>query len=339
EPAQAVPAAPEKAAAPAPPAKGDAETESVLALLEDAAPRLSAPAADPAADLSKLFDLRVALEATDPPTAAWMEARSPDAVAWARGLITAAGDRYARTENGFSRLHGWEAPYLDPAGTRDGHVISLGSGPDAFRPVRDFPLAGHFHYVDILRGWGAGPGEVIFEFIRRVQHLAAGGRVRLVEPGFVAQARGLPIERPPQDFSRHDFGEDFWRGWVESGDFRKPLVLEAESGSPRAPPRRFYLHPLDYSQPELVEELLAGIPADRLVGMLLTGAPVPDDAALALLLDRLAASSGAFVAEVFPTPRFREFLQALRSRFELRRPPREPKEHPRLNQATVFVAR
>ncbi|MGE4233390.1 MAG: hypothetical protein AB7F43_08690 [Bacteriovoracia bacterium] len=202
-----------------------------------------------------------------------------------------------------------EGRVLIPKRVENGHAIYFASGADVYRLLYDFPGADHFHYVDIMLGWGSGPQDIIGEFERRIRSIDPYIQTQIVDFGFVAH---LGFEK--LDFLRNGFEDEsnleedtkkrneFKKTLMSDAGARRPLIFEAQWYSPGQGPqkKRFYLHPMDFTRSEQIDELLNSIPQEHeLVGMIeagWTGSPHPED--IKKMLDR-ASADAAFVFEEF----------------------------------------
>lgn len=88
----------------------------------------------------------------------------------------------------YSNTQGEEAYLVDsyPYADRNTHVISLGSGPDIFRPIFVFPRAKHIHLIDYGKGWGSSFSEMLNELTARIAFLDRRAKLETIEisPGY-----------------------------------------------------------------------------------------------------------------------------------------------------------
>ena len=192
---------------------------------------------------------------------------------------------------GISPLRGAEVSFIDPGATSGTHIISLGSGPDIFRPLRDFPLATDYHLVDGMAGWGAGPRDVIESINVRLEALAtAGGKVTMLDQGFLGRVSDLELKDADALWDR--FG--LTRELVKS-----PAVWRVEWNSKSMGPqtKTVYLHAMNYDHPTQVDWLLESLGKAELGGIILTGAPVPKNGNFLKFLGRLR-NDGQFFGEL-----------------------------------------
>jgi hypothetical protein len=163
------------------------------------------------------------------------------------------------------------------------HVISLGSGPDVFRPVHDFPLAQHFHLFDCLAGWGDSPTQVVEEIESRLASIAGGTPpVRLTDGFWASLSPDLRLD-----------GDMLWSNAVISYPV-EPMVWKACWNSPSLglQEKYVYLHMLDYDNPQqLVQHLNAMGNGADLGGLLLASAPWPRPECMDALLKLLRPGS------------------------------------------------
>jgi len=180
-------------------------------------------------------------------------------------------DRQAKRPAAFiSRLRGLEAPLI-PILLSNGplQVLSLGSGADVYRPLRDFPTVSDIHLVDVLMGWGKSPAAVFIEVQARLRALAPGAEVKVIARGFT------------QEFTAGELATRS-RYWAKMGSplrYRtRPFVWEARWSSPSVGDRicRVHLHAVNYHDPDDFPALVAKV-TERgpLVGVLVTGAWEP----------------------------------------------------------------
>jgi len=182
----------------------------------------------------------------------------------------------------FSVLRGTEAAHLAADLATDGEVISLGSGPDVFRPLRDFPLARRIHLVDLMTGWGKGPADVLGEIEQR---LAALGPVELVSSGFVPEA-GKAIQSVAG-----------MRSWQHTHPTPRPRIWRVRvSGLPVT----YLLHPVSYNSTASIGPMLDE--TTRLSAVMVTGAPIPDRGPVVALTAALAPG-GVWLVEDFVAPK------------------------------------
>jgi hypothetical protein len=176
-----------------------------------------------------------------------------------RSKVRESRDRYLALSGSASLALGSEFQALDVFQQAEGgHVISIGSGPDVFRPLFDFPKAKHIHLLDSLEGWGDGPFDVLGEIEARLTELGQG-----VAP--------LHLVKNATE-----------RVWLVKWHVPGVGIMETY----------FHLHRLNYNSSQLMRQMLATIPfADKIVGVVLTGAPKPSPSVLKLVTDRLSEGS------------------------------------------------
>lgn len=169
----------------------------------------------------------------------------------------------------FSQSLGREWQHASPEIGVNGHVISFGSGPDIFRPIFDWPLAKHFHLVDLFTGWGADPLEPLTQILVRLQALGPETNVQIIDRGFL---------------------NEFTTGQLQNGEFfrevvrilpeaRTPAKIRVQWKDPAlgTQTRFIWLHPMDYNNQGEAQELINSIPTgDQLTGILATGALMPE---------------------------------------------------------------
>ncbi len=170
-------------------------------------------------------------------------------------------------------------------------VLSLGSGPDIFRPLVDFPFVDEIHLVDTLTGWGAGPGEVIFELKRRIKSLHPTMQIKILQDGFTGK-----IEQQRETFS---FPIEYWEKWEKRSSYRTPLVLEMTWQGPRGDflSKVVFLHPKDFNNTIHVDELFSSLKEKNLAGILITGTYAPAD--IEQYVSRLSSQRGLVLFEDF----------------------------------------
>ena len=188
-----------------------------------------------------------------------------------------------------SRTGPVEAHHLHADTPTRGHVVSLGSGPDVFRLIQDFPLVPNFHLVDMLFGQSE-PAKVIREIQFR---LRAIGEVELVNEGFVAEYgwalledHAAAYEAVSVRFPHLPISPRVWRlRWHVNGfGVRESLV---------------HLHMLDFDLPAHMRILMHEYSTHGgLVGALMTGVGFQHQEAAQELLDTLEPG-GVFAYEVF----------------------------------------
>lgn len=170
----------------------------------------------------------------------------------------------------FSPLRGTEWIHLNSSNFLDRAVLYLGSGPDVYRLVHDFPLAKEFHFLDLWTGWGASRQEVLDEAFRRLEQLASvtNASIAVESQGFLA---GLSEEtlRGKSDLSRAERNSHF---------VDEPILyrLDLRSADGAIDERRFYFHQINFSDAGKMRVALAKIQERRAIGACLTaGAPTP----------------------------------------------------------------
>ena len=190
----------------------------------------------------------------------------------------------------------------------DGVVISFGSGPDVYRPLVDFPWAKHFHLVDILTGWGQGPGHLVYELYQRLLHLHPDLQMSIVDPGFL-QHTGVPTLQVINNYLAINpallqtgnvlFTEGYWGRWYQrESEVLCPLVIRLTFTTYDGVrlTKFLYLHPLDFNDNDHLDILFSStsIKYNHLVGILITGIGPPK--MLSKLADKLA-TGGTIVFE------------------------------------------
>ena len=170
----------------------------------------------------------------------------------------------------------------------DDHVISLGSGPDLFRPQYVFPLAEHLHLVELGNGWAGGFAALFAEIEARLANLGPGARVERIREGFLKQ-------RPPPHFASRVIirGQSQMVGpWRDvRGEwqfFARPCVWRVTwTDALGESMRRFvYLHVGDISNLAFARAVLKTT-RGRLGGLFLSGLGLPTRPALDAYLDEL----------------------------------------------------
>lgn len=171
-----------------------------------------------------------------------------------RAHIREIRDEYRARTAQVSLMLGKESEGLVTGGKINDHVISLGSGPDVFWPLFDFPEAGHIHLVDTFEGWGESESAVRREIVRRLAALDIREKPQLLE----ARAN-----------------EETWE-----------VIWGPQKTAPQT--TYFHLNKVDYNDPKQMDRLLTELPAgSSLVGIFTSGAPIPSNNSLELLLDKL----------------------------------------------------
>ncbi len=147
-------------------------------------------------------------------------------------------DGKRRVHQSASQLRGTEhllLPFDQAAGQV---VLSLGSGPDVFRPIFNFPLAAEYHLLDTPRSWGTSPQEALDQLFWRLRALSADGEITLLDRGFL---------RHVSDAVTAD--RALFEAFLgEHRDLREPIAIElpVSTGTGKTV-KRFYFHPLDYN--------------------------------------------------------------------------------------------
>ncbi len=166
-------------------------------------------------------------------------------------------------------LASWEWEFLSSAGE---HVVSLGSGPDIFRPLYNFPLAKHIHLIDVLEGWHPNPNVALLELVRRLENIGPNAHVELIDGGFADANLGHP-PRPCR-----------WKvSWDSDFSGRQTRYVS--------------LHREDYRDIEAVQTVLSHIEAEKIAALFITMARFPEGEALSLFLDKLKVG-GVFHADM-----------------------------------------
>ena len=170
-----------------------------------------------------------------------------------------------------------------------GHALSLGSGPDIFRLLQDFPLIPNLHLVDILTGQSA-PGKVIREIEQR---LKAIGSVELVNPGFVEDFSWLILD--DHKLAHNRFVEQYyamrdnpriWRlNWTSTILGKREALI--------------HLHLRDFDNSYHIKDLVVSFAnSGGLMGVLMTGTSLQSKESIKILMEHLGP--GASIAyEVF----------------------------------------
>jgi hypothetical protein len=199
--------------------------------------------------------------------------------------------RAARVNAAISPLRGLEADQLPPLpASALGQVLSLGSGPDVFRPLRDFPELAELHLVDVLAGWGKSPAAVLVEAASRLRALP-GASVRVVARGFTRNFTAPEIASSRTFFAKLETDphalEPF--GWE--------VTWQSSAAGVRS--LRVWLHVVNYHDPvtfpALVERIRSRGP---IVGTLVTGAQEPASLSQECFLAAMPPV-GAYVFETF----------------------------------------
>ncbi len=192
-----------------------------------------------------------------------------------------------------------------------GAVVSFGSGADVFNLVAIYPNATEYHLVDVLRGWGAGPGEVVLEVIRRLRHIAKDNRVSLISKGFTLFVPEQNMSEP-QDLSvwkssdpkvqKHfKFPNGFWQMWDEDlhnpkSPYLSPMVIEFKLADDQEErPRKLFLHPLDFDESSHLQALSERITVP-LTGLFVSYIKPPDELEMFL---KLLRPGGYFIFEMY----------------------------------------
>jgi len=208
-----------------------------------------------------------------------------------------------------SRLRGTEGPELVRRSLGGQHVLSVGSGADVFRPLRDFPNADHYHLVDVLSHWGTSPRQFLFEMTERLKSLGPDATVRIVKNGFLDQV-------PAQ--TRRD-GKAFEEYIHRFGEVLQPLTFEVSwtSKTLGAMKKKFSLHPVSFYSSDQTRILLGSLPNhESLGGVLLTGT-LPDAPDNLLEMIRSLSPRGAFVVDPYRNDsRYAAFLGELGKEFD-----------------------
>lgn len=215
----------------------------------------------------------------------------------------------------FSQNRSYEGRFLVTNGHQGTHAISLGSGPDVFRLVYDFPTSSHYHYVDYLIGWGERVQVPVAEFVARVKAIARGANVRVISRGFLEDVSyDALVESHGSSPSKSAFAKR-----LAEKPFLEPLILEAAWHSPTLGRKgaRFYLHPVDYNSNAQVNAFLKRIPVHQdLGGVLLTGAIAPPTKTFRKILMRLSSRGALFMEADFEQKRFTTPIKLLSKDFD-----------------------
>lgn len=194
-----------------------------------------------------------------------------------------------------SVIRGNEAQAIPASAFYGDHIISLGSGPDIFRPLHDFPTAKHFHLVDSMLGWGNSPQAVVDEFYARLKALGRDVQIEVLQLGFIEQLDASTLD----DLDAYKM--HFNSTQIEE---LQPLTVQAKwTSAAGSQSKTFSLHVSNYLESNSLRAVLARIGSeDRLGAILITGAPVPaPETTLDILVARLKPG-GYFVAELFKKP-------------------------------------
>ncbi|MGE0763149.1 MAG: hypothetical protein AB7N80_07725 [Bdellovibrionales bacterium] len=173
-----------------------------------------------------------------------------------------------------------------PPQVSEGQVVSLGSGPDIFLPLYQFPNAPVFRLIDSLRGWGQGADHLLEEIEMRLKALA-----------------------PNAEFRRLDNQGD-WRKIEDS--LKGPLIWEVTWTSPSLGPMKkiFMMHQGDYND----LQAMAQIQIQPLIGLVMTGAAGPWET-YQFFIDQLMPE-GFMLTELFSTQGI-ELVERMKERYQM----------------------
>jgi hypothetical protein len=195
-----------------------------------------------------------------------------------------------------SMLRGAESKTLPIVKNEDGHMLSLASGPDVYRPLYDFPFIKHFHLVDVMVGWGESPSQVIAEVIRRLEEFHPTAKVKILQRGFLDHIPENELKTPQRGQTAHTF----LKKYLSPSIAKQPLIVSLKWNSPvwGRQSKVFYLHMADMNSTEQIATILNTIPKkEPLVGILEAGwSGFPDRPAFDLIMDRID-SAGFFIYE------------------------------------------
>ncbi len=205
-----------------------------------------------------------------------------------RGFVMAGSRQYAAEfpSEAFSMFRGIEYRDIDPISLPKSNALYIGSGPDIFRPMVDFPGAENYHLLDLLKGgWGQGYLHVLYSIKHRLERLASSFTIE--DMGFV---------KDQLEFRAEDFLQISGADWLENLESRitgrSPLIVRAEFRVPGIKSvivKRIFVHRADRSSSQHMQAILSEhLVEGPLLGVLeagITGIPGAKD--LNAILDQL----------------------------------------------------
>ncbi|MBL7665752.1 MAG: hypothetical protein JNM93_11515 [Bacteriovoracaceae bacterium] len=191
----------------------------------------------------------------------------------------------------FSMLFDKEYLFTRNAKHENNDVVSFGSGPDALRPLIDFPNAKRYHLVDLFRGWGKGPLDVFFEITRRLHNSWPGAKVEITDWGFLNQvtpeirdalaevgATTQQTEYLKKIGGSFELPNSFWESWMQETkiEFWRPWKMTVSWSSEEfgEVSKDFFIHPHNFNEPIQREWLFKEV--KTLAGVVVTGITAPD---------------------------------------------------------------
>jgi hypothetical protein len=193
----------------------------------------------------------------------------------------------------------------------DEHVVSLGSGPDIFLPLYEFPHSTHYHLVDLIWGWGS-PKEFLSEIYNRLSAIEPDAEVTLEAEGFAkdysqAEWEDAELFVDALDENRMHHRESFtWKVRWKS----KLGVQE----------KFFHLHLLNFSNLDQMQALIDSFGSSPLGGLVLTYVHAPH-ITIELFMNALKPQ-GVFVAQLNyngPNPEDSALIEMLKKKATMRK--------------------
>jgi hypothetical protein len=109
-----------------------------------------------------------------------------------REEIWFSGYNYAKNNSSASPIRG--SDFVDFLVSKDAQVISLGSGPDLFSLLFNFPLSSTYHLVDYAQDWGGDSTILFHELINRLKLIAEDTVVETLSESCFTEAALYPCQ-------------------------------------------------------------------------------------------------------------------------------------------------
>lgn len=210
--------------------------------------------------------------------------------------------------------------YINNSDFRKTHVISLGCGGDSLSSLYYFPLAKHYHLVDLFQ-WGSDPEQMVTEIIARLKSVHPDATVEVTKQGFLIYCQENPhLYREEAARTRASLQDSevakeleanptkrtlYARENISAEIMAKPEVfcdrveirVEWKSASLGAMKKTFYLYGADYNDAAYNDYILSGIPdGDRVGAIVKEMAYSPKKEELSKYMDRLMIG-GLFITD------------------------------------------
>ncbi|MFN3194295.1 MAG: trypsin-like peptidase domain-containing protein [Aureliella sp.] len=210
--------------------------------------------------------------------------------------------------------------YINNSDFRETHVVSLGCGGDCLSPLYYFPLASHYHLVDLFQ-WGSDPEGMLSEIVARLKSVHPDATVEVTKQGFLTYCKKNPHLYREQDARIRISLQDsevakeleanptkrtlYARENITAEIMAKPEVfcdrveirVEWKSASLGAMKKTYYLYGADYNQAAYNNYILSGIPdGDRVGAIVKEMAYSPKKEELSKYTDRLM-KGGLFITD------------------------------------------